>query len=284
MFDSNHHISQKLGIISTMKHRINTLISEDDDKTIEEERMKAAMRECGYPEWALNRDTTKNKNVQQDEPRGKVVIPYVKNLSEKVSHIMKKFNVQTISKPPMKLKSYVCNMKDKVHPMDRPGAIYKARCKRHVRKYVGETDKAKKERGYEHKIVSHKDSIESHSLREEVCAPEPAAGTRRSKRNVKKIDYKKMHTGQHIHITEGQTEVSKHVATCDHEEGDLEIVALGYEQNWYRRGIREAIEIKRHRPDLNVDEGRHYLSPLYERIISPPVKTSDPHDKIPEVN
>ena len=93
-----------------------------------------------------------------------------------------------------------------------------------------------------------------------------------------------MHTGQHIHITEGQTEVSKHVATSDHEEGDLEIVALGYEQNWYRRGIREAIEIKRHRPDLNVDEGRHHLSPLYERIICPPVKTSDPPDKISEMN
>ena len=56
MFDSNHHISQKLGIISTMKHRINTLITEDDDKKVEEERMKASMRECGYPERALNRD------------------------------------------------------------------------------------------------------------------------------------------------------------------------------------------------------------------------------------
>ena len=96
-------------------------------------------------------------------------------------------------------------MKDKVHPMDKPGAIYKAGRKRHTGKYVGETDRATKDRGYEHKVVSHKDSVESHSLRDVVCAPEQPVGTRtrRSKRNVARKDYKKMHTGQHIHITEG---------------------------------------------------------------------------------
>ena len=45
MYNSNHHISQKLGIVSTMHHRINTLITEDADKVVEEERMKAAKRE-----------------------------------------------------------------------------------------------------------------------------------------------------------------------------------------------------------------------------------------------
>ena len=49
-------------------------------------------------------------------------------------------------------------MKDPVHKLDRPGAIYKISCKEHPGSYIGETERAMKQRGYEHKIIEHKDN------------------------------------------------------------------------------------------------------------------------------
>ena len=116
--------------------------------------MKSAMRDCGYPEWTLNRKP-KEREKDQDEPRGKVVIPYVKTVSEKVAGVLKKFNVQTTYET-----KKLC-----VRLLDKIGAVYKAKCNKHKNIYVGETDKALKERGYDHKTVTHKELIESHTVK-----------------------------------------------------------------------------------------------------------------------
>ena len=58
-FQSNHHISQKLGIISTFNHRIDTIITEESDKEEERKRVKKKMKNCNYPEWSLNRKKKK---------------------------------------------------------------------------------------------------------------------------------------------------------------------------------------------------------------------------------
>ena len=90
---------------------------------------------------------------------------------------------------------------------------------------------------------------------------------RRSSRNKnKKIDYKKMNKGENI-ITEGTTIVSKDVAEENHETGDLTIKAVSFEKNWRARGIKEAIEIKKKKPSMNQDEGRYYLSAIYNRLV-----------------
>ena len=67
-------------------------------------------------------------------------------------------------------------------------------------------------------------------------------------------------------MTEGTTEVSKHVINHEHKEGDVTIKAVTYDENWLKRGIREAIEIKKRKPDLNLDEGRYYLPVIYDSL------------------
>ena len=52
-FNSNHHISQKIGIVGTLRHRINTIITTEDEKKKEELRIKKMLRINGYPEWTL---------------------------------------------------------------------------------------------------------------------------------------------------------------------------------------------------------------------------------------
>ena len=37
--------------------------------------------------------------------------------------------------------------------------------------------------------------------------------------------------------------------------------------NWFDRGVREAIEIKKKKPTLNEDEGRYHLSVIYDTIF-----------------
>ena len=270
MFESNHHIGQKLGIVSTLKHRIGTLVTTEEDKEKEKDEMKEALTECGYPQWTLDRKKKENKD--NAESRGRVVLTYVKGTSEKIAKVLKKYNIQSIHKPKNKLKNYVCNMKEKIHPLDKVGAVYEVKCTTHDETYTGETSRAMKSRGYEHRVVTHKESEECHSLKKEKDDQEKnddTQNTRRSKRKVERKNYKELNSGTNIILSEGNTVVSKHMATQDHKEGDITFTAITFDENWYTRGIREAIEIKKTSPTLNEDQGRYYLSAIYDNILVP---------------
>ena len=54
-FSSEHPLHQKMGVIRTLFDRMNSVVTEEDDRLIEEERVRAALRTCGYPEWAMNK-------------------------------------------------------------------------------------------------------------------------------------------------------------------------------------------------------------------------------------
>ena len=166
MYNSNHHIGQKLGIISTLKHRIQTIVTTEEDKKEEEREMKNALKECGYPQWTMNRKK-KEKQNKEKECKGKIVLPYIKGISEKITKVLKKFDIKTIHKPTKKLKNYVCNMKERIHPLDRVGAVYEVECTKHNENYNGETNRALKYRGYEHRVITHKESEESHTIKVE---------------------------------------------------------------------------------------------------------------------
>ena len=71
-----------------------------------------------------------------------------------------------------------------------------------------------------------------------------------------------------IELTEGATEVSKHNAEYNHIEGDFEMKAISYDKNFYTRGIREAIEIRKKNPSLNSDNGRYFLPKIYDLVLS----------------
>ena len=76
-----------------------------------------------------------------------------------------------------------------------------------------------------------------------------------------------MNSGANIIMSEGNTEVSKHMARYDHEKDDVTIKAVAFDTNWYTRGVREAIEIKKRKPTLNADNGRFHLNPIYDLVL-----------------
>ena len=285
-FQSNHHVKQKIGIISTFKHRIEELVTEEKDKKKELQHVRKALKRCGHPNWSLNRQKKKKgaeaEAEEKTERRGKVVIPYIKGLSEKLARVYRKYDIETIHKPTRTLRSMICNkMKDKVHELDRTGAVYYNQCKKHPKNdYVGETDRVLRERLYEHRVITHKKAKRSASLNQEEDKEDQRRTTRdrsRSMRERKKVDYKASHEGTNQQLTAGSTEFSAHVASDSHEKSDLQYSVLCYDDNWYQRGVKEAIAINKLKPTLNQDEGRHHLSPIYSKLIRSSVvlKTSD---------
>ncbi len=149
-FNSNHHVKQKIGIISTFENRIEQLITTEEDKVKEKKHVKKALKRCGHPNWSLNRQKKKKSEEERVERRGKVVLPYIKGISEKLAKIYKRYDIETIHKPSTKLKNLLCHkMKDKIHDLDKTGAIYYNNCKKHQdpkNDYVGETDRVTRER------------------------------------------------------------------------------------------------------------------------------------------
>ena len=272
-FQSNHHVKQKMGIIGTFRHRINELITNEEDKMAEEAHVKKALKICGHPNWVLNRTKKRTVEKEKSEPYGKIVIPYVRCLSENLAKIYKRHNIETIHKPSSTIKNLICNkMKDKVEKLDKTGAVYYNYCKKHERSdYVGETDRVLRERLYEHRIIDHKTSTRSASIdhpgKEEPTTSHQRTGTRRSKRTKKRIDYKAMNEGSEQQLTEGNTEFSAHVATDSHRKEDLQYKILFTDDNWFKRGVKEAIAIRKVKPTLNKDGGRYHLSAIYDDLI-----------------
>ena len=136
-------------------------------------------------------------------------------------------------------------------------------------------------RQYEHRTVDHKTANRAASIHQEddkEPEPEPEErSTRRSTRSTrKKIDYKKMNQGSDQPLTAGNTEFSKHVASNHHEKSDLEFTILCTDDNWFNRGVKEAIAIRKIRPTLNLDEGRHHLSKMYDKLIHSSVTLRTP--------
>ena len=165
-------------------------------------------------------------------------------------------------------------MKDKVEPLDKTGAVYYNDCKKHrnpKQDYVGETDRVVRKRLYEHRIVDHKTAERSASIIhvEKEAESRGPLGERRSQRQKgkKKINYKTMQEGSNQLLSEGNTEFSAHVASDIHEKSDLNWKILCTEENWFARGVKEAIAIRKIRPTLNGDGGRYHLSSIYDKLI-----------------
>ena len=180
-------------------------------------------------------------------------------------------------------------MKDKVEDLDKTGAVYYNECtkkecreKREKDDYVGETDRVTRERMYEHRVIDHKTSkqyaslIEPKSKRSQETGG-PAPGTlRRSSRNKPVRDYKAIQEGTNQLLSEGGTDFSAHVASDIHEKSELKFSIICTEENWFKRGVKEAVAIRKIGPSLNKDQGRYHLSTIYDKFIQSSVtmKTS----------
>ena len=119
--------------------------------------------------------------------------------------------------------------------------------------------------------MNHNDKAKNHPIPQIHEDNNPQAiATRRSTRlkEKTKINYKKMNSGEQTKLTEGNTEISKHITTAGHTEGDWEFKIISHQPIKSRRIIREAIEIRKRSPNLNLDDS-YKLPKIYDLILKP---------------
>ena len=235
-FQSNHPLEHKLGIVCTLYHRANTVISQDSDKKQETEHIDTALIACGYPKWAItkatqprNTDRPSTRNTASGETnKGTLVLPYIPKLSEELRRVFGAYGWQVSIKPTSNLRQQLVAPNDKTDKKDITGPLYLTRCQGKTSRgqctetYIGETERSIKARFLEHRHPS--------STSSEVS--------------------------QHIHIE-----------SPGHNIDLQEVEILNREPRFVERGIREAIQIRVHQPTLNRDGGRHKLSSLYDTVL-----------------
>ena len=278
-FESNHHMSHKLSVPKTLLKRADTLITKEEDIQKEEETVKQALKLCGYPEWSIKRKKVRieepKKEGEEEENRNRILLPYIKNLSEKIAREFRKHNPNTdvIYMPSAKIKDIVCiNGQDRVPNADKAEVVYLDECEKHDENYVGQTKKPNKERSYEHHIVTSKEALTTTAISFEDLNPS-TEGLRRSQRNIERVDYAELNTGSNQRLTPGNTAVSEHMEAYDHGKEDMKVKILCREPNRYKRWIKESIWIHRIKPSLNkTDDDSFKLPIIWHDIIADKVR------------
>jgi hypothetical protein len=230
-FTSHHPLYQKLGVVRTLMHRCNTIVTTEENKTKEKAVLVDALKRCGYPEWCgkdVGKKKVTNKDaVQEKKSKFMVVLPYTNGLSEKLTRIYKKHNINTVFKPGTTLRSHLVSPKDKIPQEQQCGVVYKIECGGCAKKYIGETGRLLSKRMKEHRS-SMKDLTPSSA----VAAHAVDSGHRILWDNVRVIDK---------------------------------------ELTLYKRKIKEAILIRKEKPELNRDGGID-LPRLYDSIMGTPAQ------------
>ena len=182
-FGSNHPLDQKLSVVSTLQHRAQTVVTDEDDRKKEIAHVTGALAKCGYPDWAIEKATKppkekkkppeKQKNTRKGPP---VALPYIKGVTEEVRRIMKSYGCNSYIKPNNTLRQLLCKPKDPNKKEETAGVIYRIDCGGNKDEecdsfYVGETGRTLKARASEHRRPSTKSSEVSQHLHAKDRAP-----------------------------------------------------------------------------------------------------------------
>ncbi len=106
-----------MGVIRTLTHRANTIITEDKDKEEEVQHIKKVLSITGYSKWAWQAPGSKKLHPhpnQRDHNRPKVhvTIPYVQGITEPISRLIRKVGVTAHTKPHTTIRKLLVALKD----------------------------------------------------------------------------------------------------------------------------------------------------------------------------
>ena len=166
-FNSDHPLEHKHSVIRTLVHRAENLC-DDEFKEQEMKHISKILQINGYPTNEINRIskkvTEKNPTLNRRNSNSSIdklsftSVPYISGISERISRIFKKYDVNIAHQPTRKLRNELCHLKDKRNVGEKAGVVYKLDCKDCDAKYVGETGRQVQDRMNEHQrdIVNKK--------------------------------------------------------------------------------------------------------------------------------
>ena len=175
--------------------------STSEGRRKEEQHVRHALRNCGYPNWAFNKCKTRQRQDRKEvEQKGKgVSLPYVSGVAEKLKRVYGQYNIPVYFKPGNTLRQKLVHPKDKTPHHKQSNVIYAIQCSQEdcSESYIGETKQLLHMRMSQHR--SRKDSAVHIHLKEtghtftnsdvRILAREP----RWSERGVKEAIFVKQH-------------------------------------------------------------------------------------------
>ncbi|XP_030764983.1 uncharacterized protein LOC115889168 [Sitophilus oryzae] len=169
---SNHHPSQKQGIIGTLANRARRICAKDH---IQEElsHLNKAFLANGYNEKEIKAALAPRQRRldvnEQNNTVNKAFLPYVSQVTDRIGKVLRKHNIKTIYKPTWKIKGCLRPAKDKRVPLSSVG-IYRIPCSCGS-VYIGTTKRSVGTRLTEHKRScrlgqTDKSAVAEHALRD----------------------------------------------------------------------------------------------------------------------
>ena len=167
-WDSNHTLTSKYGVVSTLHHRAQQICSSPELLQQEEKHLHQALTNCKYPEWALNsakvrskarktrtksKNTNNNNSNQSQKPY--MVVPYHKGVSESLKKTCNKHGIQVYFKGGRTIKSLLMAPKDQDPILKKSEVIYRFKYGRVDcdEEYIGESSRTIAERFKEHQMA-----------------------------------------------------------------------------------------------------------------------------------
>lgn len=239
-FLSNHSMTQKLNIISSLVYKCTTLSDKSfhkdnlvkiQNQLIQNNYPKNLVHKCinkYYNKYMNNHNNSYNNTSRcESEENLYVSFPFLPGLSHNVNNILKKFNIKPAFYPVKKLNCIFTRLKDKVQKDKVSNIVYKINCSNCEKCYIGQTKQYVSTRLYQHK---------------NEC----------NDRNKHKKE---------------QTALTKHHFENKHNFDFVNFEILDYESNYNKRILSEMIWIKKNKLCVNNRSDVENLSNVYANLI-----------------
>ena len=171
-FNSNHPLAHKRSVVRSLMDRAVLFSSKNDAKNVEINRIRSTLSLNNYPNYLLNNSNSRNRNMLNtplNTYSKRVVLPYVKGCSERLSRVLRKYDVGVSFKPINKLHSIFGRQKDPVEPDQVCGVVYEIPCSDCDRTYIGQTGNSLRTRLQQHRaacrhLQKEKSALAEHSI------------------------------------------------------------------------------------------------------------------------
>ena len=154
------------------------MTEEEEDRKLEEEYIRKALSECGYPEWTINKvkkdrstSAASNNATKTDKSKGLAVIPCIEGLSARIARVFRKHGFSTAMKPNNTLRSMLVHLKDKLLTQQKSEAIYEIPCADCPKSYICETGLSFGTRQIEHQHQKEVEKFELKPYTRSSCKP-----------------------------------------------------------------------------------------------------------------
>ena len=171
-FNSNHAFTHKMSVSCCLYSRAILFSSDAHDKNIEFQRVTNVLRHNSFPDHVIRKSdkvNVSNNGVSDIASAGSVSLPYIKGCSERISRVLKRFNIKSHYKPLNKLSNIFGLPEDPVEQSKKCGVVYEVPCGDCDRVYVGQAGNSLETRLKQHQAAcrlfqTEKSALAEHSI------------------------------------------------------------------------------------------------------------------------